>query len=104
MILAGRQAQSEGRIPDPRKGELTEAHVWEAERRRNGGPKPDGGNYPVTAAIPNRTIRILGPSEGLSVMVKWGPAKYDMVQYVCDSDWRVIQMLPESKHFRIEEE
>jgi hypothetical protein len=44
MIVAGRQARKEGRVPDPRRGELTEAHVWEAERRRLGGPRRDRGH------------------------------------------------------------
>lgn len=104
MIVAGRIALTEGRVPDPRKGEWTEAHVWEAERRRHGGPKPGGGNYPVTVCIPGTTIRFLGPSEGLSVMVKWGPEAYELIQYVSDSDWRVIQGLPEAHHFKLVED
>lgn len=104
MIVAGRKAIAENRIPNPQLGEITEQHVWEAERRRNGGPKPDGGHYPVTAVIPDRTIRLLGPAEGLSVMVKWGPAAYEFVQFVSEADWRVIQGLPEAKQFRLIEE
>jgi hypothetical protein len=37
-------------------------------------------------------------------MVQWGPAPAELVQYVCEADWRVIQHLPEAHQFKLEEE
>ncbi|HEY7119314.1 MAG TPA: hypothetical protein VH475_22175 [Tepidisphaeraceae bacterium] len=80
-------------------GRMGMADVEAFNARRLGGPKPGGGHYPVTAAIPGVTTRILGPAEGLSRTYIWGPAPWDFVQAVENDDWLVIQGLPEAAHF-----
>lgn len=53
----------------------------------------------LTRAIPHRTARVLGVSEGLSKSYLWGPEPQAFVQLVTDADWRRIQNLQEAKQF-----
>ena len=81
---------------------ITTADVDAFNNRRLGGGKPGGGNYPVMAAIPGVTRRILGPHEGLSRTYCWGPEPWRFVLEVEPDDWAAIKALPEAAHFEEE--
>jgi hypothetical protein len=67
-------------------GQLTKEQYWRHVRT-------------LTRAIPGRTARVLGPSEGMSQFYRWGPHPQSFVQIVTDADWRRIQSLKEAKQF-----
>lgn len=64
------------------------------------GPMAGRRNPIVTACIPGITWRELGPNEGLSKTVRWGPHLGTFVQEVSEADWEAIQRLPEGKHWQ----
>jgi hypothetical protein len=84
-------------------GQMNIADLYAFNTRRLGGSLKQGGG-PVVAAIPGLTIRSLGPREGLSRTVKWGPKPESFVQTVSDADWDAIQRLVEASHFALVDE
>lgn len=85
-------------------GAITKADLWQFNTQRLGGPLPGGGFGPVTAVIPGVTSRTLGPREGLSRRVRWGPAPESFVQEISNADWEAIQRLPEAAHWELVED
>jgi hypothetical protein len=67
-------------------GKYTKEDVWAYNARRQ-------------IVLEGYSIRILGPSEGLSRSYQWGPewGSYDVL--VTDADWKRIQALPEARTF-----
>lgn len=93
-------------------GRITEAQVRLAQHYRLGGTAQGARqagvidaaahrrNPVVTACIPGMTWRELGPNEGLSRTVRWGPHLGTYVQELSEADWEAIGRLPEAKHWR----
>lgn len=100
-------------IPDPvamdlekvrrgiRLGLLTEDKVRYFNYVRMGGANPLNGQQVVQCVIPGVTWRELGPNEGLSRTVRWGPHIGTFIQEVSQADWEAIQRLPEAAQWVI---
>lgn len=100
-------------VPDPMRanraemraflaaGTINETDVREYNLKRFGAPRPGGGHGPVLAAIPGLTVRVLGPRQGLSRRVAWGPTPDSFVQEISNADWEAIQRLPEASHWEL---